>query len=80
MKSTSRWVLISLLAGLALYASAQESEEAQEPQKAQETEDQAPAPPAEPSRRPAGASQDPEIFVPTEEISEDFAVSFPVDI
>lgn len=33
------------------------------------------------SRQAAGGDGDsPEIFVPTEEISEDFAVSFPVDI
>ena len=34
-----------------------------------------PAPPTGASTRPT-----PEVFVPTEEISEDFAVSFPVDI
>ncbi len=39
------------------------------------------ATPAE--RKTSGAKQgdpSPEIFVPTEEVSEDFAVSFPVDI
>jgi len=34
-----------------------------------------PAPPAGANTKPT-----PEIFVPSEEISEDFAVSFPVDI
>lgn len=32
------------------------------------------------SEDPQEAGESPEIFIPTEEISEDFAVSFPVDI
>ena len=37
----------------------------------------------QPESRTSGAGNEdptPEIFVPTEEVSEDFAVSFPVDI
>jgi hypothetical protein len=38
-----------------------------------------PGTPAESTKRPA-SGKPAEVFVPTEEISEDFAVSFPVDI
>jgi hypothetical protein len=34
----------------------------------------------EPAKAPASAAKSPESFVPSEEISEDLSVSFPVDI
>lgn len=34
----------------------------------------------QPETPQSGESSDSEVFIPTEEISEDFAVSFPVDI
>lgn len=36
--------------------------------------------PPEKEKTAAERGENPEVFVPTEEISEDFAVSFPVDI
>ena len=36
--------------------------------------------PPEPTTETTGMPTNPDIFVPTEEISEDFAVPFPVDI
>ena len=36
--------------------------------------------PDEPADATPGKDGGPEVFIPTEEISEDFAVSFPVDI
>tara|TARA_Y100001934_G_scaffold278702_1_gene380591 strand:+ start:1197 stop:1403 length:207 start_codon:yes stop_codon:yes gene_type:complete len=50
------------------------------PWQARATEKQSPA--SEPTEQPASEAEgtSPEIFIPTEEISEDFAVPFPVDI
>ena len=78
MKLLTRWLLIGSLAVLAAHAIAadapvnsdisEEQTEAVEPQS------------AEPTNAPIDDKPVEEIFVPSEDISEDFAVSFPVDI
>ena len=60
---------------LAGEADAPPTEATQEP----ETEESAEASPREPA--PANASEEsPEVFIPSEDISEDLSVRFPVDI
>ncbi len=79
MKSTSRWLLIVLLTTLTAHASAAEGEKSrQDPLENGAADDS--GSPSEPADPPAGDVPTAEVFVPTEEISEDFAVSFPVDI
>ena len=79
MKSTSCWLLIVLLTTLTAHASAAEGEKSrQEPLDTGAADNS--ASPSEPADPPAGEVPTAEVFVPTEEISEDFAVSFPVDI
>ncbi|MFP6817646.1 MAG: hypothetical protein VB948_12080 [Pseudomonadales bacterium] len=75
MKLLTRWLLIGSLAVLAVHAIAADApvtsenqSETVEPQSAESTNAPIDDKPAE------------EIFVPSEDISEDFAVSFPVDI
>ena len=81
MTITYRWLQLALLAALVGQSNVTLAQsaptEAKPPAEdstttTETTPDKAkPAPPGKPA---------PEIFVPTEEISEDFAVSFPVDI
>ncbi len=79
MKSTSRWLLIALLTTLTAHASAAEAEKSrQDPLDTGVADDSAAA--SQPADPPAVDVPTAEVFVPTEEISEDFAVSFPVDI
>ena len=75
MNLLTRWLLIGSLAVLAVHAIAADAPvnsenqtEAVEPQS------------AEPTNAPIDDKPAEEIFVPSEDISEDFAVSFPVDI
>ncbi|MCR9261303.1 MAG: hypothetical protein NXH95_16395 [Pseudomonadaceae bacterium] len=80
-------LLLAALAGHTSYAEAQSETDAKEAQATAETtkSDSSPSP-KEPSadQQSAKKTQDKdrrgEIFRPSEEISEDFAVSFPVDI
>ncbi len=70
-----------LLPGTAVYAAEAESgeeENAKEPREKQ-TQDAKKAADAK-KEQSRNKSKDKEIFIPSEEISEDFAVSFPVDI
>ena len=78
MKSIHRWLLVWLLVGFAAHAEASDASEEQKErdEKAEAVEQK----PVEPGMRPSGVKPTPDIFVPTEEISEDYAVSFPVDI
>jgi hypothetical protein len=66
---------LGLLAGQAVVhaAEATADERNQQPEVATPAATESPA-----GETPAGEA--PDVFVPTEEISEDFAVSFPVDI
>ena len=75
MNSLNRWLLIGSLAGLAAHAIAADTSEASEEQ-AEAVEPQS----TESTNGPIDDKPTPEIFVPSEDISEDFAVSFPVDI
>ena len=69
----SKMVISILMLGLAMLPlQAQEANEA-EPEPADQ-------PRAGETPTPTGAPSSPDIFVPSEEISEDFAVPFPVDI
>ena len=61
-------------------ASAAESAQAEPPAAARDPAGAGASTPAEPGPAQAEAADSPEVFVPTEDISEDFAVSFPVDI
>ena len=85
MKSLERWLLISLLAWVALHTTTARAEavepeaEAAHASEQSETADK-PDKPEPDETPPAGAKPGSDVFVPTEEISEDFAVSFPVDI
>lgn len=75
MKSSNRWLLIGSLAVLATHAIAADAPVTSEKQtEAVEPES------AESTNAPIEVKPAPEIFVPSEDISEDFAVSFPVDI
>ncbi len=79
MKSTSRWLLMVLLTTLTAHASAAEGEKSrQDPLETGATDNS--AAPSKPADPPSVDVPTAEVFVPTEEISEDFAVSFPVDI
>lgn len=87
MKTTSRMrsALFALLGTVVLLtplAAAQQAETRQtEPSTAAQDKESAPDAAAEPA--PAdneGDAEGTEVFIPTEEISEDYAVSFPVDI
>lgn len=80
-------LLTALLAGAAAAGDAEPAEPAapdDQPKAAARQADQAADREAsEQEKAPAGAGEDgesPAVFVPSEEISEDFAVSFPVDI
>ena len=70
---TRRLLLLTLLTVCTTSGYAAEADPEQESKEADAVGK--PAPPASTSTKPT-----PEIFVPSEEISEDFAVSFPVDI
>ncbi|MCZ6710276.1 MAG: hypothetical protein O7B25_07935 [Gammaproteobacteria bacterium] len=72
MKSSNRWLLIGSLAVLATHAIAADAPVTSEKQTEPES--------AESTNAPIEVKPAPEIFVPSEDISEDFAVSFPVDI
>jgi hypothetical protein len=68
-------MIVGVLLYLCIAGSHAGAAEADEPEvAAQET----PAP--QPAKPAAADTSSPEVFVPTEEISEDFAVPFPVDI
>jgi hypothetical protein len=84
--------LIGVLISASNWVYSEETREAQETQEAQEAQSTEPAQPPDPT---ASGSQDEEhegdeedevvdvasdVFIPTEEISEDAAVPFPVDI
>jgi hypothetical protein len=81
--------LIGVLISASNWVYSEETREAQETQEAQEAQNTEPAQPPDPT---ASGSQDEEheedevvdaaadVFVPTEQISEDAAVPFPVDI
>jgi hypothetical protein len=72
MKPTNHIVLVSLLAALTAQA---EGADAPTDTAAPRVDGERPA-----EQSSGDAAPSPEVFVPTEEISEDFAVSFPVDI
>ena len=85
MKSIERWLLISLLAWAALHTTTVRAEAAEADAEAVQRSEQSettdePEKPEPKQTPPAGGKPSSEVFVPTEEISEDFAVSFPVDI
>jgi hypothetical protein len=71
---------LGLLAGQAVVhaAEATADERNQQPEVATPAATESPAGETPAGEAPAGEA--PDVFVPTEEISEDFAVSFPVDI
>jgi hypothetical protein len=72
MKSLTRWLLIGSFAVLAVHAIAADA-----PDTSEEQADAVESETVEPTIDDKPAA---EIFVPSEDISEDFAVSFPVDI
>jgi hypothetical protein len=87
MKYIERWLLISLLGWAALHtttvraeAAEADADAAQSSEQSETTDEPEPPEPPEPETPAVGAKPASEVFVPTEEISEDFAVSFPVDI
>ncbi len=73
MKHSLRAWLFFLLVGAGFTSFAAERENEDEQETRQEEKD-------EPVEKQAGKPGQGEIFIPSEEISEDFAVSFPVDI
>ena len=74
-----RYLLILLLGALALGATtATPAQDARSAQEQREEDDEAQAEQTETGADKPADSKD--VFIPTEEISEDFAVSFPVDI
>lgn len=84
--NTTRSALVALLGTLVLLAPAavpaQQAESRQsEPPAAAQDEDSTTDAAAEPEAADGeGGTEDTGVFIPTEEISEDYAVSFPVDI
>ena len=66
-------LIIALMPGLTM---AQQADPDSEPEAAVDADPQA----AESVEKTDAAQTSSEVFIPTEEISEDFAVSFPVDI
>jgi uncharacterized membrane protein YkoI len=69
-----------VLSASALLAQSSYAAEAAAPAADTESSDKQPAERAQKQDQPATAAAKSEVFIPTEEISEDFAVSFPVDI
>jgi len=78
-----RYLIVLLLAGSAVQSSA---EEANDPDANTGTEStpattaKSPGQRADAGKSPPAGQPTTDVFIPTEEISEDFAVSFPVDI
>ncbi len=67
--------LITVTTFFCISTIAAESEESESQTQAEQSEDASDEEESKPQVTPSG-----EVFIPTEEISEDFAVSFPVDI
>lgn len=78
--------LIGMLISASNWVYSEETQEAQETQDTQEAQDTEPAEPPDPTASGAQDEEDEvidvaaDVFVPTEQISEDAAVPFPVDI
>ena len=70
---TTRWLAAAVLALVLSAGPAFAAEDSDEPSNGQEA-------PAEPSPQKDDDEDGPDIFRPSEEISEDFSVAFPVDI
>ena len=68
-------LITALLLSFVLGAPAVQAAQADQPASTEET-----GQPAEEKEADASEGASSEVFIPTEEISEDFAVSFPVDI
>ena len=75
MKSLTRWLLIGSFAVLAVHAIAADA-----PDTSEEQADAVESESVESTNTTIDDKPTVEIFVPSEDISEDFAVSFPVDI
>jgi hypothetical protein len=68
---------VTVLAGMAYATDSPPPELPAEPERREATGESARADPTAPASPPTGRA---DVFVPSEEISEDFTVSFPVDI
>ena len=80
--TTLRLLLVALLlpASVAAAQPAPEAPPAEETREAPEQEEAPPEPAPERGDERSARRDSPDVFVPTEQVSEDLSVSFPVDI